>query len=133
MTTTNIAVIGECMIELSQKGTDLNRGFGGDTLNTAVYIARQVNADKLGVHYVTALGTDSFSTEMVAAWQKEGVKTDLIQRLDNKLPGLYFIETDDSGERTFYYWRNDAAARYWLDSPEAEKSVSHWHNLTIST
>ncbi|ATY92783.1 2-dehydro-3-deoxygluconokinase [Pectobacterium atrosepticum SCRI1043] len=121
MTTTNIAVIGECMIELSQKGTDLNRGFGGDTLNTAVYIARQVNADKLGVHYVTALGTDSFSTEMVAAWQKEGVKTDLIQRLDNKLPGLYFIETDDSGERTFYYWRNDAAARYWLDSPEAEK------------
>ncbi|WP_113627087.1 2-dehydro-3-deoxygluconokinase [Pectobacterium peruviense] len=121
MTTTNIAVIGECMIELSQKGTDLNRGFGGDTLNTAVYIARQVDADKLGVHYVTALGTDSFSTEMVAAWQKEGVKTDLIQRLDNKLPGLYFIETDDSGERTFYYWRNDAAARYWLDSPEAEK------------
>ncbi|WP_113632585.1 sugar kinase [Pectobacterium peruviense] len=121
MTTTNIAVIGECMIELSQKGTDLNRGFGGDTLNTAVYIARQVNANKLGVHYVTALGTDSFSTEMVAAWQKEGVKTDLIQRLDNKLPGLYFIETDDSGERTFYYWRNDAAARYWLDSPEAEK------------
>ncbi|KML64568.1 sugar kinase [Pectobacterium peruviense] len=121
MTTTNIAVIGECMIELSQKGTDLNRGFGGDTLNTAVYIARQVNADKLGVHYVTALGTDSFSTEMVAAWQNEGVKTDLIQRLDNKLPGLYFIETDDSGERTFYYWRNDAAARYWLDSPEAEK------------
>ncbi|AFR05525.1 MULTISPECIES: sugar kinase [Pectobacterium] len=135
MTTTNIAVIGECMIELSQKGTDLNRGFGGDTLNTAVYIARQVNADKLGVHYVTALGTDSFSTEMVAAWQKEGVKTDLIQRLDNKLPGLYFIETDDSGERTFYYWRNDAAARYWLDSPEAEKigqSLAQFDYLYLS-
>ncbi|KFX00513.1 ketodeoxygluconokinase [Pectobacterium betavasculorum] len=135
MTTTNIAVIGECMIELSQKGTDLNRGFGGDTLNTAVYIARQVNADKLGVHYVTALGTDSFSTEMVAAWQKEGVKTDLIQRLDNKLPGLYFIETDDSGERTFYYWRNDAAARYWLDSPEAEKigqALAHFDYLYLS-
>ncbi|WP_233978819.1 2-dehydro-3-deoxygluconokinase [Pectobacterium versatile] len=135
MTTTNIAVIGECMIELSQKGTDLNRGFGGDTLNTAVYIARQVNADKLGVHYVTALGTDSFSTEMVAAWQKEGVKTDLIQRLDNKLPGLYFIETDGSGERTFYYWRNDAAARYWLDSPEAEKigqSLAQFDYLYLS-
>ncbi|PWC10857.1 ketodeoxygluconokinase [Brenneria roseae subsp. americana] len=125
MTTNNIAVIGECMIELSQKGTDLNRGFGGDTLNTAVYIARQVNPDALGVHYVTALGTDSFSEEMVAAWQKEGVKTDLIQRMDNKLPGLYFIETDDTGERTFYYWRNDAAARYWLDSAESEKICQH--------
>ncbi|RLM26730.1 ketodeoxygluconokinase [Brenneria alni] len=125
MTTNNIAVIGECMIELSQKGTDLNRGFGGDTLNTAVYIARQVKPEALGVHYVTALGTDSFSEEMIAAWQKEGVKTDLIQRLENKLPGLYFIETDDRGERTFYYWRNDAAARYWLDSTDAEKICQH--------
>ncbi|WP_263064042.1 2-dehydro-3-deoxygluconokinase [Dickeya dadantii] len=120
MTTKNIAIIGECMIELSQKGADLNRGFGGDTLNTAVYISRQVKPDALDVHYVTALGTDSFSSEMMASWQKEGVKTDLIQRLDNKLPGLYFIETDATGERTFYYWRNDAAARYWLESPDAD-------------
>ncbi|MCG8155953.1 sugar kinase [Brenneria goodwinii] len=135
MTTNNIAVIGECMIELSQKGTDLSRGFGGDTLNTAVYIARQVQPDALGVHYVTALGTDSFSEEMIAAWQQEGVQTDLIQRLDNKLPGLYFIETDDSGERTFYYWRNDAAARYWLDSADAEKicrELAHFDYLYLS-
>ncbi|BDZ87772.1 hypothetical protein VEE68_22190 [Escherichia coli] len=34
-----IAVIGECMIELSEKGADVKRGFGGDTLNTSVYIA----------------------------------------------------------------------------------------------
>ena len=33
-----IAVIGECMIELSEKGADVKRGFGGDTLNTSVYI-----------------------------------------------------------------------------------------------
>ena len=58
MTRKNIAVIGECMIELSQKGDALNRGFGGDTLNTSVYIARQVSPDALNVHYVTALGTD---------------------------------------------------------------------------
>lgn len=119
MTSQNIAVIGECMIELSQKGTDLSRGFGGDTLNTSVYIARQVPADALKVHYVTALGNDTFSQEMLDAWQKEGVDTALIQRLDNKLPGLYFIETDPGGERTFYYWRNDAAARFWLDSPDS--------------
>lgn len=119
MTSKKIAVIGECMIELSQKGSSLNRGFGGDTLNTSVYIARQVPADTLEVQYVTALGTDSFSHEMLSAWQQEGVKTDLTQRLDNKLPGLYVIETDETGERTFYYWRNDAAARYWLDGPKS--------------
>lgn len=49
-----IAVIGECMIELSQKGADVQRGFGGDTLNTSVYIARQVDSAALAVHYVTA-------------------------------------------------------------------------------
>lgn len=62
-----IAVIGECMIELSQKGADVSRGFGGDTLNTAVYIARQAAADALSVNYVTATGTDSFSQQMLDA------------------------------------------------------------------
>ncbi|MGE4800387.1 sugar kinase [Yersinia hibernica] len=121
MTSKNIAVIGECMIELSQKGSDLSRGFGGDTLNTAVYVARQVPQQALNVHYVTALGTDSFSNEMLNAWQQENIDTSLIQRLDNKLPGLYVIETDSTGERTFYYWRNDAAARFWLSSPQADE------------
>lgn len=121
MTMKKIAVIGECMIELSQQERGLNRGFGGDTLNTAVYVARQVPASSLQVDYVTALGTDSFSAEMLAAWQQENVQTSLIQRMDNKLPGLYVIETDAQGERTFYYWRNDAAAKYWLESDRAEE------------
>ena len=89
-----IAVIGECMIELSEKGADVHRGFGGDTLNTSVYIARQVKASDLSVHYVTALGTDSFSEQMLTSWQGENVDTSLIQRMENRLPGLYYIETD---------------------------------------
>lgn len=39
--------------------------------------------------------------------------------MENRLPGLYYIETDDTGERTFYYWRNEAAAKYWLESDDA--------------
>ena len=114
-----IAVIGECMIELSQKGAEVSRGFGGDTLNTSVYIARQVAPDALTVNYVTALGTDSFSQQMLEAWQSEHVETSLIQRMENRLPGLYYIETDSTGERTFYYWRNEAAAKFWLESEDA--------------
>lgn len=114
-----IAVIGECMIELSQKGAEVSRGFGGDTLNTSVYIARQVAPEALSVSYVTALGTDSFSQQMLEAWQSENVQTGLIQRMENRLPGLYYIETDSTGERTFYYWRNEAAARFWLESEAA--------------
>ncbi len=114
-----IAVIGECMIEMSEKGAEVKRGFGGDTLNTSVYIARQVPAAALSVEYVTALGNDNFSQQMLDAWQSENVGTGLIQRMANRLPGLYYIETDDSGERTFWYWRNEAAAKFWLETPEA--------------
>ena len=117
--TKKIAVIGECMIELSQKGAEVSRGFGGDTLNTSVYIARQVAPEALTVNYVTALGTDRFSQQMLEAWQSEQVDTSLIQRMENRLPGLYYIETDDTGERTFYYWRNEAAAKFWLESDAA--------------
>ena len=135
MTQKNIAIIGECMIELSEKGDNIKRGFGGDTLNTAVYLARQSDSNQLRVDYVTALGTDSFSDQMIAAWQQENVQTQLIQRLDNKMPGLYFIETDEHGERTFWYWRNDAAARFWLDSAESEaicQQLAHYDYLYLS-
>lgn len=120
MSTQKIAVIGECMIELSEKGSSVSRGFGGDTLNTSVYIARQVAPQALSVHYVTALGQDSFSQQMLDTWQAENVDTSLTQRMENRLPGLYYIETDATGERTFYYWRNEAAARYWLESADAD-------------
>lgn len=113
----NVAVIGECMIELSENQANIVRHFGGDTLNTAVYLTRA--NPNLSVHYVSALGTDPMSSAMLEQWQKEGVHTELVQRLDNKLPGLYLINTDNQGERTFHYWRNDAAARYWLRSPKA--------------
>jgi len=135
MTQKKIAIIGECMIELSEKGQHIQRGFGGDTLNTAVYLARQCDQQQLQVAYVTALGTDSFSESMLAAWQQENVQTALIQRLDHKMPGLYFIETDDAGERTFWYWRSDAAARFWLEGPESEAicaQLVHYDFLYLS-
>lgn len=116
----NIAIIGECMIELSGQQDQLRRGFGGDTLNTAVYLARQTASTPLAVSYVTALGDDAYSQQMIDQWAQEGVDTYLIQRFSDKLPGLYVIETDAQGERTFAYWRNDAAARYWLERESAE-------------
>ncbi|SUB80996.1 Uncharacterized sugar kinase ydjH [Pragia fontium] len=135
MTTKRIAIIGECMIELSEKGNNVSRGFGGDTLNTSVYIARQVPTNDLAVHYVTALGTDSFSEQMLASWQQEHLNTDLIQQFADKMPGLYYIETDDTGERQFYYWRNDAAARYWLlreDSAHICQQLAQFDYLYLS-
>ena len=72
-----VACIGECMIELKQaEGGLLSRGYGGDTLNTAVYLARL----GAGVDYITALGDDPLSDEMVAGWAAEGIGTRRVLR-----------------------------------------------------
>src|SRR5258707_5137124 len=102
---THVASIGECMIELRQaqggsqggsQGGLYSRGYGGDTLNTAVYLAR-LGVD---VDYITALGDDSLSDEMIAGWAAERVGVQRVARLKGKLPGLYMIQTDDNVERT---------------------------------
>ena len=114
---TGAACIGECMIELKQAGDGLHsRGFGGDTLNTAVYLARL----GIAVDYITALGDDPLSDEMIVGWQAEGIGTSRVARLSGKLPGLYMIATDARGERRFYHWRESAAARSLLDLSESE-------------
>ncbi|MGR3806880.1 sugar kinase [Pasteurella testudinis] len=119
-----IAVVGECMIELSLKENDPKLAFGGDTLNTAVYLSRLLDHRHFSVSYVTALGQDPFSQQMLAQWQQEGIETDLVQQRADKLPGLYSIVTDAQGERSFYYWRNDSAARYWLQGKQSEVVLS---------
>ena len=112
---TRVACVGECMIELRQaEGGLFSRGYGGDTLNTAVYLARL----GVGTDYITALGDDSLSDEMIAGWTAEGVGTARVSRLPGKLPGLYMIQTDASGERRFFHWRESAAARSLMDLPE---------------
>ena len=113
-----IASIGECMIELSHGGkNNLSLAYGGDTLNTAVYLKR-VAGEALAVDYVTALGKDPWSETMLHSWRCEGVGTDLVTTLDGRLPGLYMIRVDDKGERRFYYWRSAAAARQLFTAPE---------------
>ncbi|MDI4237295.1 sugar kinase [Bradyrhizobium sp. 31Argb] len=122
---TRVASIGECMIELRQaqggpqSGTPgglYSRGYGGDTLNTAVYLARL----GIDVDYITALGDDALSEEMIAAWKAEGVGTKRVARLAGKLPGIYLIQTDEKGERKFFHWRENSAARKLMHLPETE-------------
>lgn len=106
-----IAIIGECMIELSGKPFAAQaQHFGGDTLNTAVYLSRLLPS--LAPSYVTGVGADTYSQLMLSSWQGEGVDTSLALVTPDKLPGMYAIEIDDNGERSFHYWRNDSAARY---------------------
>lgn len=117
-----IACMGECMLELRHKTeTDLTLAWGGDTLNTALYLARLLRRREGHVAYVTALGDDPYSDTMLAGWAAEGIDTALVTRLPGRLPGLYAIRTDSAGERRFFYWRSAAAAREMLRDDRADQ------------
>lgn len=108
-----VAAIGECMMELRRGGDGrYDLAYGGDTFNTAVYMRRS----GIPVSYVTALGADPFSEDIVALCRDEGVATEYIAHVPGRLPGLYLIATDAVGERTFHYWRDRSPAREIFES-----------------
>lgn len=107
-----IACVGEAMVELSldAAGETARIGYAGDTLNTAIYMARE----RPGIHdvaFVSAVGRDRFSDDMLAFVEREDVSVSTVSRDETRLPGLYAISTDASGERSFSYWRENSAAR----------------------
>lgn len=99
--------VGEAMLELTREGTLWRLGYGGDTLNTAIHMARA----GLETAYLTALGTDPFSAQLKDSWSQEGLDVSLVLAHTARIPGLYAITTDDAGERSFTYWRGESAAR----------------------
>lgn len=109
--TFHIVCIGEPLAEVSRGDRDLNVAFGGDTLNTAIYCARGVQGADIAVHYVTAIGEDTLSDEVLELMQGEGIGTDFITRDPNRQIGIYAIQNDDMGERRFHYWREASAVR----------------------
>ncbi len=121
-----VALIGESMLELSRQSRELSSGnlsmnlsYGGDTLNSAVYMARLgVNVD-----YVTALGDDAMSTWMIQQWRGENVGCELIERIPDSVPGIYLVSVDDSGERSFSYWRDSAPARHLFDDQKKSENL----------
>ncbi|HEX8554817.1 MAG TPA: sugar kinase [Sphingomonas sp.] len=111
-----IVSVGESMLELATGGDGAWRlGYGGDTVNTAVHLARYGNA----VAYATALGEDAFSAELKEAWVDEGLDVSLVLTDPDRVPGLYAIRTDPAGERSFTYWRDNSAARRFFALPQA--------------
>jgi 2-dehydro-3-deoxygluconokinase len=112
-----VIAIGECMAELSLAGPEAGAGaaaaigYAGDTYNTAVYLRRL----GLEVAYASAVGQgDPFSAGILASLADEGIGRDLVVEAQGRLPGLYAIQRDATGERSFFFWRSEAPARDYL-------------------
>jgi len=107
--------VGEVLIELA-RGADgrFALSCGGDTFNTAVYLARA----GVDVAFATAVGDDPYSDSIMALAAAEGISRDLALRVPGRLPGLCLVENGPGGERSFRYWREGAPARDLFELPD---------------
>jgi 2-dehydro-3-deoxygluconokinase len=118
-----IACIGESMVEVAMlPGADAQAkiGFGGDTLNTAIYMARLGQQTDFEACYVTLLGDDPNGDAMLRAWRNEQVCCRHVEQLDHRETGLYMINVDDQGERAFRYWRSSAPTRELFEGEQGQ-------------
>jgi 2-dehydro-3-deoxygluconokinase len=124
---TSVVSVGECMVELA-RGDDqrFTLSYGGDTFNTAVYLARA----GIDVSYATALGDDPYSTGLIALAHDEKVHTGLIAIVPGRMPGLYLIETSN-GERTFHYWRDRSPARALFELQQAGSIIDAFNKAGV--
>lgn len=128
------------MLELSHTGGDLLRvGFGGDTFNTAVYLARATAGTEVEVSYATRIGDDVTSAELIRVAEAEGLNTGAMVQRPGTL-GAYMVRTDAGGERSFTYYRSAAPVRRMLrgrSDPELRQVLSgaplvHLTGITLS-
>lgn len=107
-----ISFMGECMVELRTdecSATSLHQSFAGDVYNSAVYLKRCF--DDVSVGFVTVTGDDTFSHRMRQGFESESIDTSRVFTHPTRATGLYLIDTDDDGERSFTYWRSESAAK----------------------
>ena len=113
-----VAAVGECMLELSaREGGDWRMGFAGDTFNT-LWAMRALLPEDVAADYVSAFGDDPFSRDQIAFFRDHGIGIARSPVVPGARPGLYAI-TLHGAERSFTYWRADAAARRLADEPAA--------------
>ncbi len=111
----DIAIIGECLIELSANAalaetSTFNKYFGGDTVSTAVAIARLGGS----ITYLTRVGNDGFSEFIISSLQKEGIDTSLIKTNDEQ-NGMYIVSRTQEKSELLYYKRKTAASKLSIE------------------
>lgn len=105
-----VILIGECMAEFSpaeHKGL-YQQAYAGDAFNTAVYLKRCT--DDVESQFMTVIGKDSISRQFEDLMQAEDLSCNGLYKDDEATMGAYMVHLDDSGERSFSYWRKHSAA-----------------------
>lgn len=114
----SVLFIGEAMLELVNKANNtLAKSFAGDVYNTAVYMKRAY--PQLTSGFMSAVGEDMLSREFMSKSLSESLDIGNVAISSQRHLGTYMVVNDETGERSFIYWRSDSAAKYTLSSLSA--------------
>lgn len=122
---TEILTLGEVLIDLTQTGTDENgisrfAAFpGGAPANVAVAASRL--GAKTG--FIGKVGRDSFGAHLRKILEDDRVDTSCLFEAEDVPTTLAIVSVDDSGERSFAFYRNPGADTQ-LTSEEATAFLS---------
>jgi len=118
---TDVLFVGEAMLELVNTSKNmLAKSFAGDVYNTGVYMKRAF--PELNASLMTAIGNDSLSNEFLQKIKDEKLSTQAIGISDRRHLGTYMVVNDETGERSFIYWRSDSAAKSMVSTLSSEQS-----------
>ena len=109
----NVCSIGEAMIEISNiKNSLYNQSFAGDTLNFCNYLDKK----KLNAFFLSAIGKSEINQSLLDFVKSKNISTKYIKQINQFEIGLYFIKNKDNGEKQFFYWRDESAAKQYFNN-----------------
>ena len=116
-----ICAIGECMLELAnvKKKILYSQSIAGDTLNFSTYLDKKI----FDTFYLSAVGTSEISNRTFNFLKKQKINTNLVSQINSHEIGLYLIENSNLGEKKFYYWRDNSAAKFFFNNQDITKYI----------
>ena len=109
----NVCSIGEAMIEISNiKNSLYNQSFAGDTLNFCNYLDKK----KLNAFFLSAIGKSEINQSLLEFVKSKNISTKYIKQINQFEVGLYLIKNKDNGEKQFFYWRDESAAKQYFNN-----------------
>ena len=130
----DVLCLGEPLLEFNQiqdnKKKAYSSGFGGDTSNTAISIARQ----GMSVGFISKVGKDQFGRELLELWKRETVDYSHVSIHPEAPTGIYFVTHDAEGHHFTYYRSGSAACQMTpLDLPNEDLSQTRFLHLSAIT
>ena len=108
-----VCSIGEAMIEISNiKNSFYNQSFAGDTLNFCNYLDKK----KLNAFFLSAIGKSEINQSLLNFVKSKKISTKYIKQINQFELGLYLIKNKDNGEKQFFYWRDESAAKQYFNN-----------------